>query len=358
MSARVGTGRPSIAAISARTVVCSSSASASSSPVKTETSAPAEKSVPSARTSTARMSLAAASSTAAPRSASSSPLNRFSGGLSIRISPSRSSRWKVTSGISVAGVGGVAVRVLRFEPVASVLGIQAQDRRHRQLRIVGLHHLGPVHVLDLKRGLKVRVGSLVEGPLGVRHGHRRQQSDLFRQLERARNSIINDLVDQAEFEGDLRTDDTAPKHPVERTSQPDESRNSLRPATTRNDPGADLRVPIPEVAVLADPEIASQSQLETTPQRVAVQRRNRDLRQRRQPVEIRLEAAAKFARIAGTLRVAGDTEELLDAVRRKPCWALRVGSKHDCPGRGVLAAGDHLPKLVEDLPRHKIVGRV
>src|SRR4029077_2988466 len=171
-------------------------------------------------------------------------------------------------------------------------------------------------------------------------------------------SVINDLVDQAEFEGDLRTDDTAPKHPVERTSQPDESRNSLRPATTRNDPGADLRVPVPEVAVLADPKIASQSQLETAPQRVAVQRRNRDLRQRRQPIEIRLEAAAKFARIAGTLRVAGDTEELLDAVRRKRCWAVRVGSNDDRPGRGVHAARDHLPKLVEDLPRHKIVRRV
>src|SRR5260370_18227758 len=102
------------------------------------------------------MSLSADWSTAARRSASRSALKRFSGRLSITISPSRSFCRKVASGISVAGVGGVCPGAGFLEPVAGRLGVHGEDRRHGQLRVVGLHNLSPIPFLDLVRGLKVR----------------------------------------------------------------------------------------------------------------------------------------------------------------------------------------------------------
>src|SRR6202011_4148476 len=191
MSASVGTGRSSIAAISETTVVSSSAAPASSSPMKIETSAPAEKSSPSARTSRARMSLSAAWSTAARRSASRSALKRFSGGLSITISPSRSFCWKVASGISVAGVGGVVLRVLGFEPVAARGGADGEERLEGDLRVVALDDLGPHHVLDLECSLEVGVGPEVESPLRVRHRHRREGRDLLGELQRTRGRVVD-----------------------------------------------------------------------------------------------------------------------------------------------------------------------
>src|SRR4029077_20748953 len=107
---------------------------------------------------------------------------------------------------------------------------------------------------------------LVERPLGVRHGHWREQSDLLRQLQRSCRSIVDDLMDEAELQSDFRGDDATSKYPVERARQTDESRDPLRPATTRNDPGTHLGIAIAEVAVLADPKVATERQLEAAPQ--------------------------------------------------------------------------------------------
>src|ERR1700750_1417152 len=100
-------------------------------------------------------------------------------------------------------------------------------------------------------------------------------------------------MDQAELQSDFRGDDPAPKDPVERACQTDESGDPLRPATTRNDPGTHLGIAVAEVAVLADPKVPTEGQLEAAPQRVAVNGRNGHLRQCHQPIEGRLEAAAE-----------------------------------------------------------------
>src|SRR6266404_2837563 len=170
--------------MSERTVVSSSTALASSSPANIEASAPAEKSSPSARKSRARMSPSAASSTAARRLASRSALKRFPGGLSITISPSESFPWNVASAMSMSRIGGVALGALGFEPVATRLGVDGDAGLERKLGVVRLDDFGPVHVLDLERGLQVGVGSEVERPLRVRNRHWREQRDLLGQFER------------------------------------------------------------------------------------------------------------------------------------------------------------------------------
>src|ERR1700757_847951 len=160
--------------------------------------------------------------------------------------------------MSVAGVGGVCPGAGFLEPVASRLGVDGEDLRHGQLRVVGLHYLSPIHVLDLVRGLKVGVGPLVERPLGVRNGHWRERRDLLGELQRSCRSIVDDLVDETELQSDFRGDDATPKYPVECACQTDESRDPLRAATTRNHSGTYLGIAVAEVPVLADPKVATE----------------------------------------------------------------------------------------------------
>src|SRR6266853_926047 len=203
MSASVGIGRSSIAPIRPMTVELSSLAWVSSMPMKTSSSAPAEKSSPSALRSRARMSLPAASSTAARKVVQKlravEVLRRIVEDDLAELVFSLEGHER-HRGVLVAGVGRVVLRVLGLEPVAPRFGVDGVDALERELSVVGLHDLSPGHVLDLERRLQVRVGSHVECPLRVRNRHRGQACDLLCKSECTCGSVLDEFVDEAELE--------------------------------------------------------------------------------------------------------------------------------------------------------------
>src|SRR6266566_1291464 len=99
--------------------------------------------------------------------------------------------------LSLSGVGGVVLRVLGLEPIAARIEALRNVGLQCEPGIVGLHDLGPLHVLDLETGLQVGVVTQVQRDLGVLHGLRGERGNLLGQLERARRRVVDDLMHQA-----------------------------------------------------------------------------------------------------------------------------------------------------------------
>jgi hypothetical protein len=130
---------------------------------------------------------------------------------------------------------------------------------------------------------------------------------------------------------DLRLDDPRAQHPLDRTGQTDQPGQPLSAARIRDQTHAQLRVAVPVVALLADPQAARQRQLETTAHGVAVEGGDNDLGQSLQPVEDRLVPANDGRRIASSRRVADQARKLVHTVVGHETGVLRMRLDNDCP---------------------------
>src|SRR6266567_4309900 len=115
--------------------------------------------------------------------------------------------WSVPS---MPGIGGVVLRAGGLEPVTARSRVDSEEGLERELRVVRLHDLGPVHVLHLKRGLEGVVGPEIEGTLGVCHRYRWEKRDLLGQFECTGACVVDQLVHEPELKGDLWGHDASP----------------------------------------------------------------------------------------------------------------------------------------------------